>query len=136
MILDMETRDPDDILTLCLIATHPAIRLDAVTVNPGTPAQLGVVRTVLDRLGLDVPVGARVSAGSAEADSPFHRMWLGQTPHARPDAVAHELLAEVLSPDTVLLSGAPPHNVRLLLNNHPSVVLTRWVVQGGWSPRT
>lgn len=44
VVSDMETRDPDDILTLCLIATHPRARLTAVTVNPGTPAQIGVVR--------------------------------------------------------------------------------------------
>ena len=46
----METRDPDDVLTLCLLATHPGIRLIAVTVNPGTAQQLGVVREVLGRL--------------------------------------------------------------------------------------
>lgn len=135
LALDMETRDPDDILTLCLVATHPAVDLAAVTVNPGTPVQLGVVRTVLDRLGVQVPLGARVADGGGDAVSPFHHRWLGDTPPARPDGVAHEVLARVLTedPDTVLLTGAPLHNLRLLLNNHPTVTVRRWVAQGGFA---
>jgi inosine-uridine nucleoside N-ribohydrolase len=46
----LETRDPDDALTLCLLATHPRLRLAAVTVNPGTPQQIAVVREILRRL--------------------------------------------------------------------------------------
>jgi hypothetical protein len=79
LVLDMETRDPDDVLTLAPVATHPAVRLTAVTVNPGTPAQLGVVRTVLDRLGVAVPVGARVVGRDGDAVSRLHRTWLGAT---------------------------------------------------------
>jgi hypothetical protein len=56
---DVETRDPDDVLTLCLVATHPRLELSAVTLTPGTPAQLGLVRLILRQLGVDVPVGAR-----------------------------------------------------------------------------
>lgn len=47
---DMETQDPDDVLTLCLLATHPAVRLRAVTVNPGSKHQIGVVKHVLNRI--------------------------------------------------------------------------------------
>jgi inosine-uridine nucleoside N-ribohydrolase len=131
----METRDPDDILTLCLLATHPATRLVAVTANPGTPAQIGVIRTVLDRLGIDVPVGARIVDKAGDVVSPFHRMWLGDTPAAKAENVAHELLAQVLTdnPDTILLTAAPVHNLRLLLNNHPGLLLNRWVAQGGFA---
>lgn len=135
LAFDMETRDPDDVLTLCLVATHPAVRLVAVTVNPGTPAQIGVVRAVLARLAIDVPVGARRLEGGGGAVSSFHYSWLGVTAKARPDFVAHELLAQVLTeqPDTVLLTGAPLHNLHLLLSNHPTVTLTRWVAQGGFA---
>jgi pyrimidine-specific ribonucleoside hydrolase len=77
---DMETRDPDDVLTLCLLAGHRGVRLEAVTVNPGRPAQIGVVREVLARLGADVPVGARVAGSERDEVSPFHRDWLGDVP--------------------------------------------------------
>src|SRR5688572_32694507 len=109
----METRDPDDVLALCLLATHPDVELAAVCVNPGTPAQLGVVRTLLDRLGCRIPVGARNTRSTADAVSSFHAEWLGGIPAAEPDAIAHELLAATMTahPDAVLVTGAPLHNL-------------------------
>ena len=136
LLFDMETRDPDDVLTLCLVATHPDVRLRGVTVNPGTPAQIGVVRHLLQRTGReDVRVGARTPNADREAVSPFHRTWLGALPSAEPDSLAHDLLAELLTqwPEAVLLTGAPLHNMRLLLNHHPDVMIQRWVAQGGFA---
>lgn len=54
----METGDPDDFLTLALLGGHPDVELVGVTVTPGTPHQIGVVRYGLAQLGLDIPVGA------------------------------------------------------------------------------
>ena len=135
VIFDMETRDPDDVLTLCLLATHPAIALVAVTVTPGTPQQLGVVRTLLRRLDRALPIGAREPASPADAVSPFHHQWLGAVADAAADELAHVLLARTLRahPDAVLLTGAPLHNLRLLLRNHPDVEIPRWVAQGGFA---
>jgi inosine-uridine nucleoside N-ribohydrolase len=31
----METNDPDDFLTLCILSTHPKVNLRAVTITPG-----------------------------------------------------------------------------------------------------
>lgn len=135
VVFDMETRDPDDALTLCLLATHPRVRLAAVTVNPGTGAQLAVVRELASRLGLDVPVGARHADSPANAVSDFHDDWLGPLPAARPDGVAHEILAAALAADpaTVLLTGAPLHNLRHLLRHHRELAVPRWVAQGGFA---
>ncbi len=136
LVFDMETRDPDDVLTLCLLATHPRVTLRAVTVNPGTRAQLGVVRHVLGRLDRgDVLVGARNPDGPGDHVSAFHTAWLGSRPGGEPDDVAAALLADTFRahPETVLLTGAPLHNLRLLLNRHPDVALSRWVAQGGFA---
>lgn len=136
ILFDMETRDPDDALTLCLLATHPDATLRSVTINPGTRAQVGLVRHLLQRLGRsDVPVGARAPDHDKDAVSPFHRAWLGEVPPADPDAVAHELLARALHehPGAVLLTGAPLHNLRLLLGQHPEARVARWVAQGGFA---
>ena len=136
LAFDMETKDPDDALTLCVLATHPAVALDAVTVNPGTREQIGIVRRLLGRLGVaGVPIGARDPAGTAHAVSGFHREWLGEIAPADPDGPAHEVLAATLrrAPSTVLVSGAPLHNVRDLLRHHEDVRLERWVVQGGFA---
>lgn len=135
VVFDMETRDPDDALTLCLLATHRRVRLSAVTVNPGTPAQLAVVRELLDRLGVEVPIGARYVESPADAISSFHHEWLGPLPPARPDGLAHEILATTLlaDPATVLLTGAPLHNLRQLLVRHQDATVRRWVAQGGFA---
>jgi inosine-uridine nucleoside N-ribohydrolase len=135
LVFDMETRDPDDALTLCLLASHPAVELRAVTVTPGTPAQLGVVGALLERLAVVVPLGARAPDSPADAVSPFHRDWLGALAGRAPDAVAHELLAATIArdPATVLVTGAPLHNLRMLLRHHPEVALARWIAQGGFA---
>jgi len=132
---DMETRDPDDVLALCLLATHPAIELAAVTVTPGTRQQLGLVRTILELCERKVPIGARNPASAAAAVSQFHQDWLGKLPESDPDARAYDLLAAqfMAVPETVLLTGAPLHNLRLLLLNHPRVQISRWVAQGGFA---
>lgn len=122
-------------LTLCLLATHPAIHLRAVTITPGTAAQVGVVREVLRRLDLTIPLGVRNPGSPADAVSPFHFDWLGALPAAEPDGIAHDILAETLAayPDANLLTGAPLQNLRLLLRHHPHAVVTRWVAQGGFA---
>ncbi len=50
VLFDMETRDPDHAFTLCLLAGRSDVRLRGVTVNPGSRAQIGVVRRLLARL--------------------------------------------------------------------------------------
>lgn len=136
ILFDMETRDLDDALTLCLLATHPAVQLRAVTVNPGTPAQIGVVRHLLRRAGHDpIPVGARNVRAPQTHVSEFHYTWLGMIATAEPDGFAHEILARRLAtyPAATLITGAPLHNLRLLLNHHPDIEIARWVAQGGFA---
>jgi pyrimidine-specific ribonucleoside hydrolase len=41
---DMETSDPDDVFTLCLLAHHPCVNLVSVTVTPGSKHQIGLVK--------------------------------------------------------------------------------------------
>jgi pyrimidine-specific ribonucleoside hydrolase len=133
---DMETNDPDDALTLCLLATHPAVTLTAVSVNPGTRAQLGIVRRLLAELDCSgVPVGARDPNADGDKVSEFHRTWLGAVPDAEPDGPAHAILARAIEaePSTVLLCGAPLHNVRALTREHPDLQVARLVVQGGFA---
>jgi pyrimidine-specific ribonucleoside hydrolase len=135
VVFDMETRDPDDALTLCLLATHPGIRLAAVTITPGTPQQVGVVRKILCRLERSVPVGVRDGGSKADAVSAFHPAWLGTLPDATSDGAAHEIMARTFEadPGAVLLTGAPLQNLRNLLREHPSVAIRRWVAQGGFA---
>lgn len=47
VILDLETSDPDDLMTLLFLGGHPRVDLRAVLVSPGTPAQLLLVDAAL-----------------------------------------------------------------------------------------
>ena len=68
IIWDMETGDPDDFLTLLLLAGHPKVDLRAVTVTPGGADQIATVRWALKALGLeDVPVGGFANPTGLEA---------------------------------------------------------------------
>lgn len=42
LVWNMGTGDPDDFLTLLWLADHPGVDLCAVTVTPGTRAQIGL----------------------------------------------------------------------------------------------
>jgi inosine-uridine nucleoside N-ribohydrolase len=136
VIFDMETNDPDDMFALFLLGSHPDIKLVAVTVNPGTRQQIGVVRHILALLGLEeVPVGARNPDSLKDAVSAFHYEFLGDIRAAEPDTFACELLAEYLTryPEALLITGAPLHNLRLLLSKYPQIRISKWFGQGGFA---
>lgn len=136
LLFDMETRDPDDALTLALLADHPQVNLVGVTVNPGSQAQLGVVREILRRCGREhIPLGARNPDHQGESVSEFHYRWLGDIEPWRCPTPASQLISQTASshPQLVLLTGAPLHNLRLTLRAHPDLHLQRWVAQGGFA---
>ncbi len=142
-VFDMETGDPDDFLTLALLGGHPEVDLVGVTVTPGTPHQVGVVRYGLDRLGLDIPVGAfnldhRKARGTPDERyvtcvSQWHYKSFGDIPPSRDAEPGHEVLHRLLGPETTLVTGAPLKNVGALLREHEPTNYGRIVVQGGFA---
>jgi pyrimidine-specific ribonucleoside hydrolase len=71
---DMETADPDDSMTLAVLATHPKVHLVSVSVHPGGTDQIGVVRRILQILDReDVRIGAGTPKSIASRVSGFHR---------------------------------------------------------------
>jgi pyrimidine-specific ribonucleoside hydrolase len=131
---DMETSDPDDVLTLCILATHPAVILRAATVTPGSRAQVGLVRHVLDRLGKkDTPVGSRRPDHPKECVSEFHYVWLGRPSPMSPDGLGSCVLQDILHshPDTVIVTGASLGNISALLAT--GVTLQSIFIQGGFA---
>ena len=136
IIFDMETQDPDDMFALCFLSSHPAVVLQGVTVTPGSQAQIGVIRHLLECLELpDIPIGSRNPDTEKTAVSKFHYNFLGAISPTQPDCIAHELLADrfIAYPDAVLITGAPLQNLELLLAYHPSITIRRWVGQGGFA---
>ncbi len=136
LVWDMETGDPDDFLTLLWLCDHPRVDLRAVTVTPGSRAQIGVVRWGLRALGRDdVPVGAYNLDHPKDSVSPWHYKTFGDIAPSDDARPGWELLAEHLDAEATLLTGAALKNLRLLLRDHlpEGFALGRWVAQGGFA---
>ncbi|EDM78040.1 hypothetical protein PPSIR1_23524 [Plesiocystis pacifica SIR-1] len=107
----METGDPDDFLTLLMLGGHPRVELRAVTITPGTPEQVGLVRRALEWLGLDIPVGAYNLDHGKQCVSGWHTRVYGQIPPSREAEPGGELLLALCDEGTTLVTGAPLKNL-------------------------
>lgn len=146
IVFDMETGDPDDVFTLIWLLGHPGVDLQAVTITPGTPHQIGIVRHVLDQFGQgEMTVGAfdihhRKARGTPEEHyvscvSDWHYKFLGQVPCSENAIPGWQALHIHLDENTILLTGAPLKNLGALLRRPPPVPEFRfpWVAQGGFA---
>ena len=114
-LFDMETGDPDDVLTLLLLIGHPEVDLVGVTITPGTPHQVGVVRHVLDRFDMGhLPVGAfnldhkkNSPKGPPTCVSDWHYKVFGEIPSTREAAPGWEVLYDNVGRSSSLITGAP-----------------------------
>lgn len=135
---DMETGDPDDVLTLLLLCSFPSVELCAVTVTPGSSEQVALVRCLLQQVGLsEVRVGAQSWPDNADKagcmQGKFYRNF------GRIDRIsvldcepAAKVLIECCDENTTLLTGGPLHNLGAALR-FDSFRLGRWVAQGGFA---
>jgi inosine-uridine nucleoside N-ribohydrolase len=135
-LLDMETSDPDDFLTLLILLGHPQVELRAVTITPGTREQVGLVRWALRAFGReDVAVGAHSPEHPKRCVSAWHYSAYELEPvEADPDDLGPAVLARHLGEQTTLVTGAALKNLgRLLSADSPPERLGRLYVQGGFA---
>jgi pyrimidine-specific ribonucleoside hydrolase len=133
VVWDMETGDPDDFLTLLMLAGHPRVNLRAVTVTPGSPAQIGVVRHGLALMGRDdIPVGAFDQSDPRAEVSAWHYQVLGEVPPSSDAEPGSRLLERVCDETTTLVCGAPLKNLGAAIAEG-RLRLGRLVVQGGFA---
>ena|SRR3990167_4256760 len=135
VLWDMETQDPDDYLTLCMLATHPCTNLRAVTVTPGTLDQVGLVRKTLQKLGREsIPIGARNQKATQDSISAFHYK-VEKWETSEPDGSAADIIYQTIQqfPELTIITGGPVGNLALALQQYPDLVIHRWVAQGGFA---
>jgi pyrimidine-specific ribonucleoside hydrolase len=135
VVWDMETGDPDDFITLLFLLGHPTVNLKGVTVTPGTPDQIGVVRHALAMFERAIPVGAfniehQSSKGSCV--SSWHYKAFGEMPPSRDAIAGPVLLRELCDDDTTLVTGGPLKNLGGALQLD-GFRLGRLFVQGGFA---
>ncbi len=142
VVYDLETADPDDAFTLCLLAGHSKVNLRAVTITPGTQDQVDLVRAILTFFYNDLvvkyfPIGVRSPGHPKKSVSEFHYNWLDKNivPTEILTKLGSEVLKETLTnyPNCVLLTGAALGNPKMLFETYPDTQLTRWVAQGGFA---
>jgi pyrimidine-specific ribonucleoside hydrolase len=138
MSWDMETADPDDVFTLCLLATHPRVDLLSVTVHPGSKHQIGIVRHILNKLGFglsDIMIGSAKPNYPKQCVSEFHYKWLGEIPPSDEDDTGANVLGHSWEETNYkIVTGAALTNVGNFLSNVPVVPsIEEIVVQGGFA---
>lgn len=135
-IFDMETSDPDDMMALCFLTSHPGADLKAVTITPGSRAQVAVARRILELTDHGhVPIGVRSADYEKDCVSAFHYKVLGDLVGEDADGLGHEVLAKVFKefPEATIVTGAALHNLRLFLTENSELSIGQWVGQGGFA---
>lgn len=130
---DMETADPDDVFTLCLLSHHPKVNLVSVTITPGTKHQIGLVKHILKILNKDIPVGSKKPDHAKDCVSAFHYKWFGKIGPSEPDGIGADVLADAIRkyPDLTIICGASLGNVGALLDK--DIQINKLFVQGGFA---
>jgi pyrimidine-specific ribonucleoside hydrolase len=132
VLFDMETADPDDVMTLCFLISHPQICLRSVTIMLGTDEQVGLVKSILQQANLNIPIGSFSPNSPKKVVSPFYYRWLGDFLPQKPDNEGFEIIQNALNefPDLQILTGAPMRNFSKI---GESIICERWVAQGGFA---
>lgn len=136
-VFDMETGDPDDVLTLLFLASHPGVQLRAVTITPGSEVQVALVRWILQQLGMThVRLGAQAWPANAGKRIGLHENFysqFGRSPDGEPRCErADRVLLECCDHGVTLVTGAALHNLGDALKSD-GFCLGRWVAQGGFA---
>lgn len=136
-IFDMETGDPDDVLTLLFLGANPAAELRAVTVSPGSDEQVALIRWLLEQMGLThVRLGAQSWPANAEKPSLLQGRFyknFGRSHHGEPQCErADTVLLECCDESVTLVTGGPLTNLGAALRME-GFRLGRLVAQGGFA---
>lgn len=131
VIFDMETGDPDDLITLLLLLKNKQINLKAVTCYQGSPTQIGLIQYIISLSGKDIPIGGWNTEEPKELIKYYQNVvgnWNSQNALHTPVEIFNKYLTE----ETLLLTGAPLSNIKSLLDENPDFHLQNMVVQGGF----
>jgi len=109
------------------------VNLRAVTVTPGSAAQIGVVRHGLALLGrTDVRIGAFNVAHPKTCVSPWHYRALGEVAPSLDAEPGAQVLVEVCDEQTTLVCGAPLKNLGAAIADG-RLRVGQLVAQGGFA---
>lgn len=132
IFLDLETGDPDDILTLIYCLGIEEFEIVGITLWPGSQQQIDLVRFILKKFKMEIPIG------SYDCNKPFHLpIWylraFGKIPITPTQQVdAYKLMLKICDENTILFTGGPNKNLGKALSNG-KLKLKSWFAQGGFA---
>lgn len=132
VLFDMETGDPDDLITLLMLLANPDVQLRGVTCWQGSPIQIGLINHVLKLANIDIPVGGLNEPEPKELSAYYTDVvgsWSNALAMKNPTEVFKQVLKDY--PDTKFLTGAPLTNLGEFVNSNPEVI-TSMTTQGGY----
>lgn len=132
ILFDMETGDPDDLITLLLLLANPDVQLRAVTCWQGSPIQVGLIKHILSLANINIPVGGLNESEPKEL-SPYYTDVVGKWKSELATQAPIDVFLEIFKqyPDTKILTGAPLTNLSHMLEN-TSIQITEVISQGGY----
>jgi len=138
LILNMETADFDDILTLCFVGgNHPKINLRGVIITPGANDQVNLVKHVLKMLDKDIPVGVFKPNYPKNCVSDFHYKWLNKNSiqDSKYNDLGENIICQIRNSysDIKILSGAPLGVIHKACLLNESNIINEIVIQGGFA---
>lgn len=133
VLFDMETGDPDDLITLLMLLNNPDVYLRGITCYQGSPIQIGLISHVLNLANVDIPVGGWNSV-EPQTLSPYYTEVVGEWPSKNATLTPVEVFKEVFEkyPDVQVLTGAPLTNLKIVLDELPHLNISNMVTQGGY----
>lgn len=135
----METNDPDDFVTLLFLSGHPNVDLVGVGLIPGSREQYSFINHYLNIVQQkNIPIGCNCPEKETLGISGWHyKAFVRPMPFTGQMLNALEVYNQVFSnhPDTILLTGGPPKNIGLYLNQEKTQItpIKKWVCQGGFA---
>lgn len=132
VLFDMETGDPDDLITLLMLLANPDVELSAITCWQGSPIQIGLINHVLNLANLSIPVGG-LNQDEPKELSPYYKDTVGSWSVALATQTPTQVISQTLrdNPDTHILTGAPLTNLGDFLSSQ-SQVIQSMTTQGGF----
>lgn len=130
VIFDMETGDPDDLITLLMLLINPQVNLKAITCYEGSAIQIGLIKHVVALSGKSIPV-AGWNSEDRELNTYYYDV-VGKWTPAVSECTPIELLGDKLDANTCLLTGAPLTNIAAFLKTYPDRVISKMTTQGGY----
>jgi len=136
-VFDMETGDPDDVLTLLFLCSKTAVQLRAVTITPGTQEQVSLIGWILREVGMsNVRIGASNWPANASKIGCLQGKFYDNFGRLEMEDIqcepADRVLFECCDGGVTLVTGAALTNLGAALELN-GFRLGRWVAQGGFA---